>query len=70
MVQKITANLGNLAPRMSFWPYFLQLSPSSGVYSKLASGIRNFSVHLGRPFLWVISGPRKLKVTYLYFIVD
>jgi hypothetical protein len=36
---------------MSFWPYFRQLKPSSGVASKLVSGTRNFAVHLGRPFL-------------------
>ena len=64
--------LGNLAPRMSFWPYFLQLKPSSGVASKFASGTRNFAVHLGSPFLYG-SWPRKwgarcsVQIVLLFF---
>ena len=65
--------LGNLAPRMSFWPYFLQLKPSSGVASKFASGTRNFAVHLGSPFLYG-SWPRKwgarCSVQIVFFFID
>lgn len=52
MGKELQSNLGNLALRISFWPYFLQLYPSSNdPSSPLLEQIFTCSVHLGMVFL-------------------
>ena len=45
------ADLGYLAPKMSFCPYFLQLSPSSSAAASCTDAARSCLLTHGVPFL-------------------
>ena len=49
--------LGNLAPRMSFWPYFLQLRPSSRGVTSWTALTLTWVLRLGSVFLrFIVTG--------------